>query len=232
MESSPTGGARTQGLRPMGWFSGLVIGRRGGIYPTRRTLRQRGFAVGRGVCQAPLGRAFTPAAPQRFKTGMFAPPQVPPSTARARKNEFSNTKKTAPPCGGAVVRYTRNTCPQGLRGGTGPVRPAVYAPGQTAVNYERLRNGVLHHIAKLVWVKLAHSTQPCQAAGLAAVGRNVRDEHGRPPAQRRDLPGRQPVGPYSCRYRHDTTAVLWPGTEPSFKIHLPPYTAPTAGPNA
>ena len=62
-------------------------------------------------------------------------------------------------------------------GGTGPVRPAVCAPGQTAVNYERLRNGVLHHIAKLVWVKLAHSTQPCQAAGLAAVGRNVRDEH-------------------------------------------------------
>ena len=71
---------------------------------------------------------------------------------------------------------------------------AACAPGQTAVNYERLRNGVLHHIAKLVWVKLAHSTQPCQAAGLAAVGRNVRDEHGRLPAQRRDLPGRQPVG--------------------------------------
>lgn len=84
--------------------------------------------------------------------------------------------------------------PARAAGGTGPVRPAVCAPGQTAVNYERLRNGVLHHIAKLVWVKLAHSTQPCQAAGLAAVGRNVRDEHGRPPAQRRDLPGRQPVG--------------------------------------
>ena len=84
--------------------------------------------------------------------------------------------------------------PARAAGGTGPVRPAVCAPGQTAVNYERLRNGVLHHIAKLVWVKLAHSTQPCQVAGLAAVGRNVRDEHGRLPAQRRDLPGRQPVG--------------------------------------
>ena len=48
MESAPTGGVRCG--RVCGWPRGLP---------------------------GTVGRAFTPAAPQRFKTGVFAPPQGP-----------------------------------------------------------------------------------------------------------------------------------------------------------
>ena len=49
----PYRGCANAEVAAYGVASGLVIGRRGGIYPTRGTLRQRGFAVGCGVCPAP-----------------------------------------------------------------------------------------------------------------------------------------------------------------------------------
>ena len=107
--SSPTEVALTQGLRPPVWLQALAAVRRGGFHIRPRSPAPpqtgpiwnrplQGLRCGR-VCgwlrglPGTVGRAFTPAAPQRFKTGMFAPPQVPPPTARARKNEFPNTKK-------------------------------------------------------------------------------------------------------------------------------------------
>ena len=72
LQRSPRGEVVASGLA-----AGSALIRRGGIHPTRKTLRQCGFAVGRGVLPGTVGRAFTPAAPQRFKTGVFAPPQGP-----------------------------------------------------------------------------------------------------------------------------------------------------------
>ena len=71
LQRSPRGEVVASGLA-----AGSALIRRGGIHPTRKTLRQCGFAVGRGVLPGTVGRAFTPAAPQRFKTVAFAPPQA------------------------------------------------------------------------------------------------------------------------------------------------------------
>ena len=49
----PYRGCANAEVAAYGVASGLVIGRRGGIHPTRGTLRQRGLAVGCGVCPAP-----------------------------------------------------------------------------------------------------------------------------------------------------------------------------------
>ena len=107
--SSPTEVALSQGLRLPVWSQALASVRRGGFHIRPRSPAPpqtgpiwnrplQGLRCGR-VCgwlrglPGTVGRAFTPAAPRRFKTVAFAPPQVPPPTARARKNEFPNTKK-------------------------------------------------------------------------------------------------------------------------------------------
>ena len=71
LQRSPRGEVVASGLA-----AGSALIRRGGIHPTRKTLRQCGFAVGRGVLPGTVGRAFTPAAPRRLKTVAFAPPQA------------------------------------------------------------------------------------------------------------------------------------------------------------